>query len=359
MSNTSDNTDHPITIDKHLRSLRDLLVELQEAHKRDTLKPGTMRQGLIQLAANFKRDFPDERAQAVTEASVEDLLAGYWDRVAQRKDAAPTGMESLNKALGGGFQAKRLVTLLGAPGGGKTSLANQIAEHVAAERPVLYATSEDTPDVLLSKTLARVGEVDYSAVLYGWETHMTEINRARAKLAARPSAQLLHYLDLTQGIISLDDLRDRAKAHFEGKPGPGLLVVDYLQRMARAIRESAGAKELREAVTTLTERLRGMACELDCCVLAIASMNRASGYGKSSEVSALTSAKESGDIEFTSDILMALTEDTAATKRMTSSYLEPRILRIDKNRQGAVTCIKLGWQGSRQQFLPLVDDNGR
>jgi replicative DNA helicase len=355
---TSDNTAHAITITDHLQSLKTLLLQLQEAHRLGTLKPETMRRDLAELAANFKRDFPDESTLAVTESSVEDLLAGYWDRVASRKVAAPTGLGDLDRALGGGFQAKRLVTLLGAPGGGKTSLANQLSERVACERPVLYVTSEDTPDVLLSKTLARIGNIDYSAVLYGWEKRRADIDRALEMLASRPSAQLLRYLDLTSGFISLDDVRDRAKAHFEGKPGPGLLVVDYLQRMARAIRESAGVKELREAVTMLTERLRAMACELDCCVLAIASMNRASGYGRNSEASVLTSAKESGDIEFTSDILMALTEDSSA-KRMTSSFTEPRVLRIDKNRQGAVTSIKLDWRADRQQFTEASRDDGR
>jgi replicative DNA helicase len=355
MNFTSDNHDHPITIGDHLQSLEETILELREAYRKDKLEPATMRRQLAQLSSNFKRDFPDEHDHTVTESSIEDLLAGYWDRVKKRNVAAPTGLHSLDMALGGGFQAKRLVTLLGAPGGGKTSLANQIAERVAEERPVLYVTSEDTPDVLLSKTLARIGDVDYGAVLYGNEKRRAEINRAIAKLAERPSASRLRYLDLTAGFISLDELRDRAQAHFQGSPGPGLLVVDYLQRMARAIRESAGVKELREAVTQLTERLRALACELDCCVLAIASMNRASGYGKNGEQSALTSAKESGDIEFTSDVLMALCEDNPVKREI--SFIEPRLLRIDKNRQGATKVIKLDWRGDRQQFT-IAEDGG-
>jgi replicative DNA helicase len=253
------------------------------------------------------------------------------------------------------FQAKRLVALLGAPGSGKTSLANQIAETVARKRPVLYVTSEDSPDVLIAKTLSRIGDVKYSAVLYGWTGDAFEkpTKQAIEMWKASPSSTNLHYLDVTSGRISMEEVRERAKAHFEGKPGPGLIVIDYLQRMARAIRENTNIKELREAVTTLTERLRAIACDLDCTVLAVASMNRASGYNRNND--ALSASKESGDVEYTCDVLMALTDDSTE-KEKKSSATPTRILRIDKNRQGEVTTLRLNWIPDRQTF---ADPNAR
>ena len=105
----------------------------------------------------------------VVNQSVCDLLAEYWQHVAVRKICAPTGLASLNGALGGGLESKRLVVLLGAPGAGKTTLANRMADHIAnAGRPVLYVTSEDRPHDLMAKTLARIGNVNYTAVLKGW-----------------------------------------------------------------------------------------------------------------------------------------------------------------------------------------------
>ncbi len=85
-------------------------------------------------------------------------------------------------------------------------------------------------------------------------------------------------------------------------------------------------------------------------------MNRASGYGKNSEMSALSSAKESGDIEYGSDILMALTEDPKAEIHTTNTVVVPRILRVDKNRQGPVTTIKLAWRANRQEFAPFTKE---
>ena len=295
--------------------------------------------------ADFLRAFPSSR---VVEASTADLLEDYWQRTQLRAVAAPTGLPFLDAALNGGLQAGRLVTLLGAPGSGKTSLANQIAEDVAQERPVLYVTSEDSPDVLIAKTLSRLSNIAYSDVLYG--KRRAETFKAIEQLRQRPSAHLLRYMDVTGGAISMHELEERAKAHFKDKSGPGLIVIDYLQRMARATRDLGGVKELREAVSSLTERLRSTACTLNCTVMALASMNRASGYGRTSD--ALSSAKESGDIEYTSDVIMALTDDTSKNPRMpTKSYCLPRVLRIDKNRMGPITTIDLDWHPDRQQFI--------
>lgn len=300
-----------------------------------------------------------EPVQAVTLAELADLHA-YWERVAEQRQAAPVGLGGLDSALGGGLQPRRLVVLLGAPGGGKTTLANQIAEHVAdSGRPVVYLTTEDPPAALLAKTVARLGGLDYDAVLQGHQSQRERINAALRAVGERRSAARLLYVEET-GRITLDALEQVARAHFAqyADAGAGLLVVDYLQRWARAHRVASGQREeLREAVGRLTEDLRGVARRLNCGVLALASMNRASGYGagKNGETSALASAKESGDIEFTADVVMAIAEPSEKQRERWNVPLhqEPRILRVDKNRQGRVTSnapIRLHWYPARQTF---------
>ncbi|HKB49614.1 MAG TPA: hypothetical protein VKC57_18030, partial [Ktedonobacterales bacterium] len=48
-------------------------------------------------------------AKASTQA---ELAAAYWQRIAEQREAAPTGFAGLDKALGGGLQAGRLMILL-------------------------------------------------------------------------------------------------------------------------------------------------------------------------------------------------------------------------------------------------------
>ncbi len=239
--------------------------------------------------------------------------------------------------------------VLGAPGKGKTTLANQIAEHVAnGGRPAVYVTMEDPAWALLAKTIARVGRLDYGAVLQGRAAQRQAINETLAALAQRQSAQRLLYIE-QPGRLSLAALQERAAEHFASFStanggGPGLLVVDYLQRAARASMPAGVQSELRLAVSALTDQLRDLARALDCTVLVLGSQNRA-GYGNG--VSALASAKESGDIEYGVDVLAAIGEDD---KRIAALGCKAYELRIDKNRQGDTCTLALDWMPTRQQF---------
>lgn len=285
-----------------------------------------------------------------------DLIASYWQQAQARKNTAETGFARLNDILSGGLESKRLVTVLGAPNTGKTTFVHQMSEHIASSgRPVLYVTSEDSPSALLAKTLARVGQVNYTAVLKGYETEKKRIDKALATLLDLPSSDRLRYLDATNG-VTLDLIREKAQAHFSAYTaekakdgGPGVLVVDYLQRIARAVKTLSGmTQDLREVVTMLTERLRSLAGELDCAVIAIAAQNRAN-YSRGDQ-GALASAKESGDIEYTCDVLMALTEDKDKN-RVTPAGMTPILLNVDKNRQGQRgKFVALDFWPDRQQF---------
>lgn len=290
------------------------------------------------------------QAEVAPVVTMDDLAGMYWDEVKKRRQGAPTGLGELDTAIGGGLQPGKLIVLLGAPGSGKTTLANQIAEHIAsAGRPVFYMTSEDTPGMLLAKTLARVYNLPYNAVLGGYKAFESEISAALEQVRQRISAQRLAYLHDTGG-LSLEQIQERASVHFKRyaeveKGGPGVLVIDYLQRLARSLRRIGGrAEELRAAVTDLTEQLRAVALELDCTVLALSSQNRG-GYGNGN---ALASAKESGDVEYTADVILAL---AAPEKTQTGSEHKPMNLTLVKNRLGeSDKTLSLDFYTTRQQF---------
>lgn len=284
-----------------------------------------------------------------------DIASGaidYWAHVAKRKETVGTGLAGLDSILGGGLEPQRLMILLGAPGGGKTTLANQMAVHAAnSGRPVLYVTSEDVPFNLLAKTLARQGQLRYTAVLKGYEDEKPLITKTLLDYQESLAATRLRYLDATMG-TSLSIIKERAQTHFEQfkDGGSGILVIDYLQRIARCLSSYRdGKQDLRLAVTAISEELRSIATGLDCCVLALAAQHRASGYGAGKN--ALASGKESGDIEYTADMVMAIGEDEQRSSAVT--WLQPKILRVDKNRQGPSgdNCIvNLDWYSERQQF---------
>src|SRR5258708_13085237 len=56
-----------------------------------------------------------ESSAEVTIATLGELTAAYWERIAEQRDAAPTGLASLDKVLGGAFHPPPLMLALGAP----------------------------------------------------------------------------------------------------------------------------------------------------------------------------------------------------------------------------------------------------
>jgi replicative DNA helicase len=120
----------------------------------------------------------------------------------------------------------------------------------------------------------------------------------------------------------------------------------------------AGSQDVRLAVTALSEELRAIATGLDCCVIALAAQSRASGYGNGNGASknTLASGKESGDIEYTADTVMAIVDDEMRTMQV--PWLQAKVLRVDKNRQGPAgdNCVlNLDWYSERQQFTEAFE----
>ena len=305
----------------------------------------------------------EKSAEAETKAPP-DIASGaidYWGHVAKRKSTVGTSLAGLDTILGGGLEPQRLMVLLGAPGGGKTTLANQMAVHAAdSGRPVFYVTSEDIPFNLLAKTLARQSQTSYTAILKGYKDQWESIEQALKTYQQSKAATHLRYLDATMG-TTLSTIKERAAAHFEQfkEGGNGILVIDYLQRLARSLSAyREGKQDLRLAVTALSEELRAIATGLDCCVIALAAQSRASGYGNGNGAgkNALASGKESGDIEYTADTVMAIVDDEMRTMQV--PWLQAKVLRVDKNRQGPAgdnCALNLDWYAERQQFTEAFE----
>lgn len=218
---------------------------------------------------------------------------------------------------------------------------------------------------LLAKTIARRSTIEYSAVLRGYRDERDRIDAAFADYREQQQVHHLRYVDATQG-ISLQAIAEQAEQHFsatrESTKGDPIIVVDYLQRLARAedmlMRGQGGSLgvDARQAATVYTERLRALACDLHCSVICLSAMNRASGYSNTSS-SLISAAKESGDIEYTADVILAIGErfEEGAPVSLPDPGMFAWSLTIAKNRQGMSSAtgarIDLAWRPTFQQFI--------
>jgi len=251
------------------------------------------------------------------------ILAGA--RVA----GVPTGFKALDDAFGG-LNAGKLYFLGGAPGGGKTSLALNIALNAArAGYPVVYVTCDEGARRLALKLACIENEVRMSDLNRGGDA-----TKLQTYISTNP--QMFRNISIIEnGHLGMGELgvevsnRIKAAELPQGFIRQGLFVVDYLQAMASAQSEK---KEMRLAIEQLCTDLRQCAIENDAACLCISALSRGS-EGKNYDNPDLSSFRETSAIEYSADGVMAMIEDKSPPLGVSNPYLA-RKLRILKNRDG-------------------------
>lgn len=228
-------------------------------------------------------------------------------------EPVPTGLKALDDVLGGGVSLGE-TTFFGAVSSyGKTTLAVQIADHMAsAGRPVLFVTIEQSARELVAKSLSRLV---YTENLTGWNIATpSEITSLRARKAwgEGQRATLAKAVEDYNRLISprmrilegskqptVFDVRAVAEKMAEHDGQAPIIFIDYLQLLAPlSVRFDT---DKRNADANVSE-LRKMARDLKTHVWCISSLNRSSYSG----VISLDSFKESGGIEYGADNLLGL-----------------------------------------------------
>jgi circadian clock protein KaiC len=157
------------------------------------------------------------------------------DRVAIRR--LPTGVPGLDEVLGGGLPEFSFNLIAGAPGAGKTTLAQQIMFALSGpDRPALYFTV--------------VGEPPLKMLRY--QQQFTFFDMARVNESVR-----YVNLGLDKGNGTLEKLLGRIVQEVEAT-SPGVVIVDSFRTVSNAAeRTQNGALELQYFVQQLAVRLTG------------------------------------------------------------------------------------------------------
>ena len=275
-----------------------------------------------------------------------ELAAGQADR-----EPIPTGLATLDDALGGGLPTGGLVTAGGVSSMGKTTLTLQIADNMAANgHPVLFVTVEQGRHELVAKSISRImrllptrngghyvassADIQSSTVRESWgEPMQAAFVKACTDYTNRiaPNMRIME----TDHQPSTAEIRKAAEAVRSIYGKAPVVFIDYLQLLAPASERMTE----RQAVDRNVMDLRHLARDMRTCVVVISSLNRAS-Y---SEGVTLESFKESGAIEYGSDVLFngVRVEEQRRKARSVIEGFKGRAVReaevrVLKNRAGAV-----------------------
>lgn len=206
-----------------------------------------------------------------------------------------SGLDDLDRLLGGGFTAGQLIVYGGRPGMGKTSSAVAIAMAVArAGKRVGFFSLEMPAEELAQRALAMVSGQPYKAIRAGDRTAVDTLGEA-----LRPILGLRFDIDDTPA-LTLPELAGRAAA-LDRRQKLDLLVVDHIGLM-RPTADMRRANKVHQ-VEEITNGLKALAKRLGCPVLALCQLNR-SVEGRDDKRPTLADLRDSGAIEQDADVVM-------------------------------------------------------
>ncbi|MFO0573069.1 MAG: DnaB-like helicase C-terminal domain-containing protein [Polyangia bacterium] len=215
----------------------------------------------------------------------------------------PTGIGSLDRALGGGLLPRGLSVLVAGTGRGKTGLAIQIAlAWLAQGRSVLHLSTEMDERQGLSRVLGQVLGRPWRTVYEQGPEHIEELVQcAQDRLAGLRCEPLGSHERLTDLLAGW--LREQ-----EGRPLA--VILDHLTDAAR----SHGSADMRHATQAVTAELKHFASKHGVLVLAVTQTARAvtqpaRGQAKRSGRAFESAAKDAGEVEADSEALMYLDSD--------------------------------------------------
>jgi replicative DNA helicase len=206
----------------------------------------------------------------------------------------PTGFTDLDK-LTTGLHGGEMIVIAARPSVGKTSLAMNIAEHVAIEHkiPVGVFSLEMTADSLILRMLCSNARVNLRNVREGFllERDFPKLTMSAGKLAGAPL-----FIDDSSG-LSILQLRAKARRMFQ-QYGIKLFVIDYLQ----LLRSSARTENRQQEIADISAGIKALAKELNVPVIVLSQLNREVEREKG-RPPRLSDLRESGSIEQDADLV--------------------------------------------------------
>lgn len=281
------------------------------------------------------------------ESLLENVNTGVYEPI-------PTGIESIDAMLGGGFMAKQLVIIGAPPAMGKTALNQMIVETMALNNPdftAMYFCFEMSRDQLQARSISRI--------LHRQGVNLTALEVLRGQFGWQEGARIYReaiagrvaYFGMGNGLHScrLEDVLHQMQEGvryntFMGKPAP-FIVIDYLQLV------DVDGKDEMDAIKATVARLKEFAVKNNTVVIAVAANNRESN--KSKEVS-MYAGRGSSSIEYGADIVLGLTYTEFLEKKEVAEDKRRRSLVVTKGRFiGQDTRADFEFSGRYTDFAPV------
>lgn len=280
--------------------------------------------------------------------NIRDVLDEAFDRIDKlhheggQLRGVPTGFTKLDSLLGG-LQKSDLIILAARPSVGKTSLALDIARHVAvkAKQPVGVFSLEMSKEQLVDRLLVAQADVDLWKMRTGRlkdDDDFQRIGHAMGLLAEAPI-----FID-DSASANIMEIRTKARRLQAEHKALGLIVIDYLQLM-----ESRSGENRTQEISEITRGLKSIARELNVPVLALSQLARAVELERP-PIPKLAHLRESGSIEQDADVVIFIYRPAVYDHDLQDDKRNLAEIHVAKHRNGPTGRVNLSFVERRASF---------
>ena len=350
---TSSHVTHYAKIVRHKKILRDLLAASYDIAQLGWQENSDIEQVLDEAE---KRIFSiSERSLNQDFLPIKLALADAFERIDRlhKGDGAlrgiATGFTDMDNYLGG-LQKSDLVILAARPSLGKTSLAMDIARHVAVHEKISVGifSLEMSKEQLVDRLLASQANVDLWRLrtgrlsMDGEDNDLSRIQEAMGILAEAPI-----FID-DAAASTVMQVRTMAR-RLQAEHGLGLIIIDYLQLMESRSNRSNDNRV--QEISEISRSLKNLARELNVPVLALSQLSRAV-ESRSPQIPKLSDLRESGAIEQDADVVLFIyREDREKPNTEKKNIAE---IHIAKHRNGPTGRLELYFNQNEVSFKSLA-----
>ena len=276
---------------------------------------------------------------------METVLHEVFENIENRgQRGVETGFYELDDMLNG-LQKGEMIIVAARPSMGKTALAMNIIEHIAADSrlPCAVFSLEMSKQQLAQRMLCSRGKIDAHKLRKGLlQPHeYTELANVVGELAKAPI-----WVDDSPGLTILD-LRAKAR-RLKLQHDIKCVMVDYMQLM-----DNPGVESRQQQISEISRGIKAVARELDVPVIALSQLNRQS-EGRDGHRPRMSDLRESGSIEQDADVVALLHREDYY--KMSEPDFQPdniAELIIAKQRNGPTGTVKLTFLNKTTRFENL------
>jgi len=254
------------------------------------------------------------------------------------------GLDTLNYALGGGFQFGEVVVVAARPSNGKTAVAFQFLHSMTASGLVGMYVNEEMSEDAIGERIVQYFTTIHAKDRYTCKKEVQE----QVEIAMQSRKDVI----VVSNARTVENVEALIKKHVtENKVS--IVVVDYLQRLT-----ATGKKSDLESVSYASKQLSSLAKELNVILILLCQLNRGIEDRMQQKKSAnampmMSDLRSSGQIEQDADVILFLTWPKQMNKE-SDSPADQYFIKVEKNRNRGIrqSVVECCFDPERQMVTP-------